>query len=115
MQADGQGVITLSPEGGSVVTGMAVTIIPPEWETLYPPSLQSDPYRIRAGRQDPEALDGQRYVSEYMMIELSTGKVKSLTDAPMGGRETGWLSTLSADWSSDGELVALSNTFIHSN
>jgi len=111
---DGQSALALSPDGCFVVTAMAVTVIPPEWEKLYPPPLPSDPGRIRAGRQDLGAWDGRTYVSEYVWIELSTGKVKALTNAPIGN-SAGWWSFLGADWSSDGKSIVLLNTFLNSN
>lgn len=115
LHRDGQSSLALSPDGRYVVTAVTVSIVPPEWETLYLPSLPSDPYRIRSGRQDPEAPFGFQDVSEYVLIELSTGTVKPLTNAPIGENIGWWSGVLSADWSSDGKSVLLSNTFIRSS
>jgi len=113
LHSDGQSALALSPNGRSIVTVTTVNVVPTEWETLYRPPLPFDPYRIRAGRQDPEAFDGHMYVSEYVWIDLSTGQVKPLTNAPIG-KNADWWSVPSADWSSDSESVVLLNTFLQS-
>jgi len=110
---EGQRALALSPDGHFVVTALTVGYIPSEWETLYPSPVPLSPYRIRTGHQDPYALTGQRDVSEYVLIDLTTGKIKPLTDAPMGNG-AGWWGFSSAEWSSDGESVVLSNTFLAS-
>lgn len=111
LYTDGQQSLALSPDGRSVVTALAVETVPQEWETLYAPPLPTYPYHIRAGRQDLQALDGSSYVSEYALIDLVTGKVKPLTNAPTGSA-AGWWAIPSADWSLDGRFVALSGTFL---
>jgi len=113
LHSEGRKVLALSPDGSSVVTALAVNTVPAEWETWYPPSMPSDPSRIRASRQDLEALEGHNFVSEYVSIDLSSGKVSSLTNAPMA-ENIGWSSSgeVAADWSSDGQSVALINTFL---
>jgi len=112
LHAAAESVLVLSPDCRFVMTLMAASSIPQVWETLYPPSLASDPSRIRAGRQDLEALDGHEYVSEYVVIELSTGKVKSLTNAPIGQNIGWWSGVPSANWSPDGQSVVVSGTFV---
>ena len=111
LYTEGQTSLSLSPDGRSVVTALAVEIIPPEWETLYPPPLASYPYRIRAGRQDLNSLNGTLYVSEYVLINLRSGEVKSLTNAPTGSA-AGWWPFARTDWSADGESVVLPDTFV---
>lgn len=108
---EGQRALALSPDGRSVVTALTVSDVPQEWETLYPPPFPTDPYRIRAGRQDARASNGQRAVSEYVVIDLVTGKTKSLTKAPTGNT-TGWAGLTLAGWSYNGKSVVLSNTFL---
>ena len=85
--------------------------VPKEWEALYPPPFPSDPYRVRAGRQDPNAFSGQRAASEYVLIDLATGKTRSVTHAPTGNT-AGWAGLSLAEWSADGQSVVLSNTFL---
>jgi dipeptidyl aminopeptidase/acylaminoacyl peptidase len=111
IRSDGQQALALSPDGGSVVTALAVRNIPPEWEALYTPPWPSAPYRIKPGHQNAAALDGGARVSEYVRIQLSDGQTKTLTGAPIGS-DAGWWAFLKAAWSSDGRSVVLPDTFI---
>ena len=108
---DGQDALALSPDGRFAVTARAFEVIPPQWETLYPPPTPQSAYQLRAGRQDLASLFGYEYVSEYVLVDLNRGKVKSLTDAPIAGA-AGWWSGTRAAWAADGQSVALSNTFL---
>jgi dienelactone hydrolase len=109
---DGIEALALSPDGHSLVTAMTVATIPPEWETLYPPPIPSFPYRVRAGRQDSDALFGVHDLSEYVLIDLTSGSIKLLAHAPTGNN-AGWIASSSAaDWSADGKSVVMSDTFI---
>lgn len=108
---EGQRALALSPDGRSVITAMTIRTIPPEWQALFPPSLPSSPYRIRAGQQDADAFAGQSDVSEYVLIDILSGKAKSLAHAPIGNA-AGWWAMTRSDWSADGKSVVLSNTFL---
>jgi len=108
---EGQRALALAPDGHSVVTALAVSTIPKEWEAFYLPPVASSPYKIRSGRQNPYALAGQRDVSEYVLIDLSNGTIESLTNSPIGDA-AGWWGVSHADWSIDGQSVLLSNTFL---
>lgn len=108
---EGQRALALSPDGRRVVTALSVASVPPEWEALYPPPFPSFPYRIRAGQYDPGTLNGQRDISEYVLVDLATGNSKPLTDAPLGN-SAGWWGYSHADWSSDGQALVLSDTFL---
>jgi dipeptidyl aminopeptidase/acylaminoacyl peptidase len=104
--------LALSPDGQSVVTVLPLDVVPAEWEKLYPPpSLPLGNSRVRAGRQDLEDLNGFGFVEEYVLIDLRSENIQSLVDAPLAG-SAGWWATASADWSSDGQSVALSGVFI---
>jgi dipeptidyl aminopeptidase/acylaminoacyl peptidase len=107
----GRDSLALSPDGRFVVTVLAVSTIPSEWETLYRPPKPGYWARITAGKQDLDALDGLEYVSQYVLIELSTGAVRVLVNAPIGDT-AGWSGLANAAWSFDGRFVALSNTFL---
>ncbi|HET6929218.1 MAG TPA: hypothetical protein VFI45_02770 [Candidatus Acidoferrum sp.] len=108
----GQHTLTLSPDGLSVITAVPVRLVPPEWEMLYLPSRPASAYRIRAGLQDLQSLEGQGYVSEYAIVQLSTGAVQPLMNAPIGRAAGWWSAEMSAGWSADNKLVVLSNTFL---
>jgi Prolyl oligopeptidase family len=107
-------VISLSPDGHSLVTVLPVEVVPPEWEKLYPPPpLPWGSVRVRAGRQDLEKQQGFGIVEEYVVVDLRTEKIRSLTGAPSASSAS-WWAWPSADWSPDGKFVALSGVFVHS-
>jgi dipeptidyl aminopeptidase/acylaminoacyl peptidase len=99
------GELALSPDGSSLVTTLPVREVPSSWETLYPPPFESSPYRIRPGHDKP--------VHQYVRIDLQTGSVKSLTDAPTAG-DAGWWGDGRPSWSVDSQAVLLPGTFLSS-
>lgn len=104
--------LSLSPDGQSVVTELPVTLVPAEWERLYPPApVPWASYKIQAGRQNLEDPHGQGLVKEYVLIDLRSGKIQSLTDSP-SAMSADWWASPSADWSPDGHLIALSGVFV---
>jgi hypothetical protein len=105
--------LSLSPDGHSLVTVLPVDVVPAEWEKLYPPPpLPLGSFRVvRAGRQNLENPRGFGIVEEYVLIDLRSGKIQSLVGAPQAG-SAGWWALPSADWSSDGQFVALSGVFV---
>ena len=101
------GDLALSPDGTSLVTILPVRDVLPSWETLYPPPYPSMPFRIR--RDQP--------IHQYVRINLKTGSIQSLTDAPIGddaGWGGRWSVSLGPSWSSDGQAVLLPGTFLSS-
>jgi dipeptidyl aminopeptidase/acylaminoacyl peptidase len=99
------GSLALSPDASSLVTILPVREVPPSWETLYPPPYPSMPFRIR--HDEP--------AHQYVRINLKTGSIQSLTEAPIG-EDAGWggFDSLGASWSSDGLAVLLPSTFLSS-
>jgi len=95
------GDLALSPDSGSVATELQVPVVPSSWTVLYPPAFETSPYRIRANKP----------VHEYVRIDLDTGSVHALTDAPISN-DAGWWTDGSPSWSSDGQRVLLPGTFI---
>jgi dipeptidyl aminopeptidase/acylaminoacyl peptidase len=114
IHTEGIRALSLAPDGRSVITAITVKEVPPEWETLYPSFYADSPYRIKAGVQDPYGFVGQRDVSEYVLVDLLSGKTKPLTNAPMGNA-AGWWGLSHADWSADGQSIVLSDTFLPTN
>lgn len=108
---EGVRMLALSPDGRTVVTALPVSSIPGEWESLYAPPVPYSPNRIKAGRQDLEAKWPGSYVSEYVTIDLSSGDVTWLTEAPIAA-QAGWQDMPGASWSTDGQEVLLSGTFV---
>ncbi len=103
--------LALSPDGHTAVAPMVLRVAPDDWVTRYPPRSASDPYIAKRGQQDPEALEAWTSFSEYVSIDLVTGKVKPLIDAPTIASR-GWWGSEVADWAADGKSVVVSNTFL---
>jgi dipeptidyl aminopeptidase/acylaminoacyl peptidase len=97
-----KGDLVLSPDGHSVVTTLPVPNVPQSWETLYPPPFASSPDRIHSGNAS---------ASEYVRINLQTGSIQSLMDAPISSA-AGWWAGGKPDWSSDGQDILLPATFL---
>jgi dipeptidyl aminopeptidase/acylaminoacyl peptidase len=108
---DGRQALALSPDGRSVVTALTVSDIPPAWEALYPPPTPSYSVRVKAGRQNPDAFGGWMDVSEYVLVDLASGRIRPLAHAPTG-TNAGWSGPSLAAWSADGRSVVLANTFL---
>jgi hypothetical protein len=105
--------LSLSPNGESVVIVLPLDVVPAAWQKLYPPPPRhAGSFRVRAGRQNLEDLHGWGLVEEYLLIDLRSGKIQSLVGAPSAA-SAGWWAAPSADWSSDGQSVALSGVFVH--
>jgi hypothetical protein len=97
--------LVLSPDGNSVIASLPVPEIPSSWETLYPPPFASDPSRIRAGHGSAH---------QWVWIDLRTGSIQPLTDAPINPQGSwGWMLG-GPSWSSDGQAVLLPGTFVES-
>ena len=116
---EGQQALALSPDGHKVITSLPVENVPSDWEKRYPPPPDISPawsWRIRAGHQDlsKDDLSTFNYVSEYALIDLSTGTINRLIGAPTG-HVAGWWSFVLAGWSSDGKSVVFTNTFLRRN
>jgi dipeptidyl aminopeptidase/acylaminoacyl peptidase len=98
------GSLALSPDGDSLVTTLSVREVPPSWEKLYPAPFASDPYRMFAGHH-----------SQYVRINLQSGSLQSLTDAPISNYAASWAwAGGGPSWSSDGQRILLPGTFIKS-
>jgi dipeptidyl aminopeptidase/acylaminoacyl peptidase len=99
-----QGLV-LSPDGSSVVAAVAVPEAPSSWATLYPPPFTSSPSRVRT---EPGSAH------QWVRINLKTGSIQSLTDAPKNPQGSwGWMFA-GPIWSSDGQSVLLPGTFVKS-
>jgi dipeptidyl aminopeptidase/acylaminoacyl peptidase len=101
------GDLALSPDATSLVTILPVREVPPSWETVYLPPYASMPFHIRRGEP----------AHQYVRIDLKTGSIQSLTDAPIGedaGWGGFWSKCLGPSWSRDGLAVLLPGTFLNS-
>lgn len=104
--------LALSPDGKSLVTRLPVPKVPETWETLYPPPFTSSVSRIRAGQLDVKTGHGS--ANQYVRINLATGLIQPLTDAPIGA-DGGWFAGGRPSWSADGKAILLPDTFLHSD
>ncbi len=103
--------LALSPGGDFVVVPMVVKSVPDDWVRLYLSPFPSDPYAAKGGKQDPDSFEGRNLFSEFSLVNVKNGAVKALFDAPTG-ESRGWWGPSSAEWSSDGKWLGLTNTFI---
>jgi dienelactone hydrolase len=108
----GLGSLTLSPDAQSVVTALAVAEVPLAWEKLYFPTPTQPPFR--AGKQDLSTFTGNQLASRYVRIELQSGTVQLLSDAPAGA-PVGWWTGAKPAWSPDGRSVVLPDVFVNSD
>jgi len=91
-----------------------VAEIPVEWEKRYPPPYEASPIRLRAGKQDLTTFTGDQLVSRYARIDLRSGTVRWLSDAPTG-HAAGWSVVAGPAWSQDGEAIVLPDAFVASD
>ena len=104
------GGLALSPDGKSLITTLPVLDVPSAWETLYPPP----PYTISKNRLHAGHYDAKSsHVHQFVRIDLQTGSIQSLTDAPLAD-DSGWLAAGDPSWSNDGREILLPNTFLKS-
>ena len=104
-------VFRVSPDGTRVVAQFAVQDVPSAWEQL-PPSDELPARRIKAGSQDVLAPRLLEPINEYVVIDLFSGSVTSLTHAPIGWEDAYYSVYPAIAWASDSQSVALANTFI---
>lgn len=99
------GTHALSPDGQALVTRMHRKVMPAGWEKVYLPPYPSDAQSLHAGGA----------VDFFVRIDLKSGDVRPLTNAPVSG-EVGWPgdADYGAAWSSDGQAVVLTGTFVES-
>ncbi len=109
--SEGQQKLALSPRSDSIVTVLPVPAVPSWWEHAYPPPFPAFPYKIKSGQQDTDATTAQQFVSQYVQIDIDSGVVHSLTDAPTSNA-SGWWSNAPPSWSRDGRAVVLPGTFL---
>jgi len=103
----------LSPNANSIVTTSPVLDVPVSWQNLFLPPHTMPSYRIRAGKQDisPNSHIGFRTVRQYVRIDLNTGELHALGDAPVAAA-AGWAAGGDPKWSADGSAVLLPATFV---
>jgi len=96
----------LSPNGKLLVTLMRVEEVPGEWEQ-YRPAIEG--LRLKAGRV--QVTYGCQPPEQYVVVNLETGSVSPLVDAPTGS-SLGYDIAADAFWLEDNRHVILTNTFL---
>ncbi|HET6929210.1 MAG TPA: hypothetical protein VFI45_02725 [Candidatus Acidoferrum sp.] len=102
--------VALAPDGWSVVTVAPVHSIPSAWE-MFQPAYKLDFLPLKAN--DPYAVADRNpwRVSQYVLVDLRTGRTRPLVDAP-AGRSFVFLAPNKAFWLRDGHRIILTNTFL---
>lgn len=110
---EGQDMLSLSPDGSLLMTALPVAEIPANWGERYPASFPGDPYHFKSPQaQNVDALDGTRFLHQYVLIDVATGKITAPADAPTG-RAAGWSGSMAKPaWSQDQRYVVLPDTFM---
>ena len=102
--------LSLSPDGRWLVTVAPVTKIPVAWGE-YEPNSKWDVLRLRPDNAYAVAEENPWKASQYVLIDLETGVVSPLVDAP-AGRGLIFLAPTKAFWFEDSRRVILTNTFL---
>lgn len=108
-----RGGIALSPDGHSAVTIAPVAFVPQKWEEY--PTYRHQVYvsKFKAGPQNPSNVsDSWFMVYQFVIIDLASGRVRPLLDAPIGTSGGYRHPRPIAAWSADGHHVALTNTYV---
>lgn len=110
---EGQRSMALSPDGTILATALPVEDVPESWGSQYQAPTKGDLYRIHAGHQSVASDTGASLVSQYVIINLRTGRSRSLATAPTG-RSVHWVAGGMAQmaWAADGRSLVLPSTFI---
>lgn len=99
--------LIVSPDGTRAITEWSVDSAPASWGRLYPPREENSSSGVRVG-------DWSR---TYAQIDLRTGTVRPLIDAPTADAGGWWLipaSTITPQWSSDGKYILLPESYLPS-
>ncbi len=101
---------SLSPSGRMLIRLRSQTVVPNGW-TRYQPAPGSE--HLRIGTNDPNIVSESNptRLKEYSLVELGTGRDKTLITAPQG-LSLGYTGESEAIWSRDEQSVLLTNTFL---
>lgn len=99
--------LSLSPDGSSLITLARVSRIPPDWTSYAPGPIGFAPFKPKENISE----DDEDVPSQFVLIDIRTGDVSPLVDAPEGGA-LGYLAPRQAFWSADGKHAILTNTFV---
>jgi dipeptidyl aminopeptidase/acylaminoacyl peptidase len=107
-------VLSLSPDGRSLITIAPVHAIPAHWEA-YQPWFGWSELSLKPDNKWAVAEENAWKASQEVVIDLQTGRLLPLVDAP-AGRSLFFISApTKAIWSRDSRRVLVSNTFLPMN
>jgi dipeptidyl aminopeptidase/acylaminoacyl peptidase len=108
----GSNVLALAPSRHSAVITLPPRRIPKLWESYEPyPSSFGDTIRLKATRPGVQNDDNARVAVQYALVNLDTGRVSTLLNAPLGLAML-YYAPAHASWSRDGNKLLLVNTFL---
>ena len=101
-------VLSISPDGKSVVILHPVKAYPSSWKR-YTPAYP----HLRIRPQDPSMLadSNPARLTQYAVVDLTSGIVRPITQAP-NGWALGYTDRNRAVWSSDAHALLLTNTYL---
>lgn len=104
-------VLSLSSDGKSLITVAPVHKIVPEWE-IYQPWYGWSHLSLTPGNKSALADDNPWRASQYVLVDLQTGRVTKLVDAPAGRSLFFIAAPTKAIWSKNSRKILVSNTFL---
>jgi hypothetical protein len=103
-------VLSISPDGRSVIQIKPVTGIPEPWEA-YVPQVGFEGWRLHHDNSRNTSPDNEFRARQYVLTDIQTGRSSPLVDAPFG-EALAYLEKAQATWSQDGKRILLTNTFL---
>jgi len=102
--------LTLSPDAKFLITVAPVREIPKQWEQYRP---VYEEWRLRAGpvKDMTGSIVNDRRPEQYVAVNLVTGIVSPLIDAP-AGRDLGYVAPTEAFWLDNNRHVIVTNTYL---
>jgi dipeptidyl aminopeptidase/acylaminoacyl peptidase len=103
---------SVSPSGHYVVIKNYAERVPRLWES-YQPAYEDIATKIVADEPNKEPIFNASRPQQYSVVDLQTGKMSVLVDAPLGRvAGYGYSDVTKVAWSADEREVALPNTFL---
>jgi len=101
-------ILSISPDGRSVVVLLPSTAVPTSWE-VYEPAYAY----LKLRSNDPSTTSQSNYMrpARYAVFGLGGAKTELVVNAPHG-YALGYIQTNAAVWSLDGKKLMLTNTFL---
>ena len=103
--------LSLSVDQKTLITLAPVQKIPPKWAG-YRPAFDAEAFRLRPTNKWAVSEDNTWKAVTYVVIDLETGHLSPLLDAPLARSLLFFNMPTKVIWSTDGHRVLLSNTFL---